>query len=308
MNSDSLQKTKKVLSTLKMSHAIRAFVFDYDGVLYGRNDDNPKYRTHDEARSLLSQIADAGYHIAVITARDASFKRDFMPFLFELSKNNPAVMLYVGGANGSNVDKIQSGTSAVLYENVFSSEQTNDIMNVFRTLGLTVSDIDPVSKKVFEKFLAEDWSGYVDAKLFDLSKEGQGLRWVEKSKITIALPTDRKQQETILDQLRERLKNMPCVVSWAHDAFVHVTPKLQDDGKKLAIQAIQKDLSLRSDQMIIFGDTPHGNDAELLTYPNAFTNYFEWKGKEPPYILPQNGSPVESVHRIVLHFIKGEFL
>jgi len=300
MNIESRQQRSDcLLKEIKNESQIRLFVFDYDGVLYGRSDPDPDYHTHSKAKELLHKIVLSGKHVGIISARDASFKKEFLPFFIDLSKNNPRTALYIGSANGSNVDKILSGTVTCLYEHTFLTEDAHNVIDIFKSLGLTLDTIDPTSRNVFEGFLAADWKGYINDELLTLSKEGKGLWWIEKSKMTIALPADRNKQKQIISILREKTKDIPCVVSWAHDAFAHITPKLTDDGKKLAAESIQKDLSIRRDQIIAFGDTPHGNDADLLTFPNSFTNYFNWTGNEPPYIIPKNGSPVASVHSVI---------
>lgn len=291
------------LAHLKQNVIISAYLFDYDGVLYARRDENPLYQTHQPAKDLLSAIADKGKFFGVITARDASFKKEYTPFLLGLSKKFPSVPMYIAGANGSNVEKIQNGNRLIISEHRFFSETIASLIDMFRTTGLTRDTIDHVSKDVIDGFLSESWDGYIDPELFSLSKKGDGVWWIEKSKMTIALPSDQKKQRNIIKSIRERVKNLSCVVSWAHDAFLHITPKLETDGKKIAVEAIKHDAALTDEEIVTIGDTPHGNDAQLLAYPHSFTNYFLWDGKTPPYILPKRGSPVETVHAVVRELI-----
>ena len=93
------------------------------------------------------------------------------------------------------------------------------------------------------------------------------------------------------------------------ETFVHITKKLAEDSKVVAIRAILKLLGLKSNQVATFGDMPVGNDAGLLSFPYSFTNADEFakikkNSAEPPYLLlNQSLTPVERVYKAIDYLI-----
>ena len=118
------------------------------------------------------------------------------------------------------------------------------------------------------------------------------------------MPSDESEQKKIIAVLREKIGNK-LTLAWANDPFIHISKKLEFDGKLLAVQTMMKELAIDESHLATFGDTPHGNDAGLLSLPYSFTNYFEFKKENPqvpPYILPRSDLPIGSIYQAI-HFL-----
>jgi len=302
-SSEAERQTTSKLKELK-TNSLRLLGLDYDGTIYDRHA-SPPYNNHQTAMDLVLNIMKAGVNLGLITSRDVSIKRVLFPPLLKASQEIAGLPVFVGGANGSNLTEIKNGQRREIYNHGLTLDQIKAIVDVYDKLN--VSNLDSRSNKVIERFLTEDWSGYVPNNLFAISKKNSGV-WVEQSKVSVVLPSDRKEQEKAITALREKLEEQPgdeLTVAWANDPFAHVSKKLDLDGKLLAVQTIMKELGTNEHHTATFGDTPHGNDKGLLSLPYSFTNHPLEKPdlETPPYLLPSFDSPIKSIHKAIRFLI-----
>ena len=301
--SEAERQAIRKLKELK-TNGLKLLGLDYDGTIYDRHA-SPPYNSHQAAIDLALNIMKAGVNLGLITSRDASIKKILFPPLLRASQEIADLFVFVGGANGSNLTEIKNGEKREIYNHCLILDQIKTIIDVYNELS--VLNLDPKSKKVIERFLTEDWSGYVPNNLFTISKENPGV-WVEQSKVSLILPSNQKMQRKVMTDLQEKLKEQlgdELTIVWANDPFVHVSKKLEFDGKLLAIQTIMKELGTDEHHTAAFGDTPHGNDKGLLSLPYSFTNYPLEKPdlETPPYVLPCFGSPIESIYKAIRFLI-----
>lgn len=272
-----------------------AFIFDFDGTLYDSEKEHPDYGTHDSVRALLRKCITKGKHIGVVTARDASFKRIYINFFKEITRSNSQASVFIGGANGSNLEEIRKGVRREIYAHIFSQKQIQKILTVVKSSHLR--DLDPKSVRILSDLLQQNWRGYIDPKLLKMSQEGRGQWWVEQSKVSIALPAKKNDQESMIQRLKNMFVAETYKVVWANDSFVHVVPYFPEDGKKMAVESMLDRLKLGESKVAVFGDTPLGNDRALLKFVFSFTNDPMWNHEPPPYALPHVGPSVDSVYK-----------
>jgi len=111
-----------------------------------------------------------------------------------------------------------------------------------------------------------------------------------------------------VDELNENLGEEYRAAA-GDETYVHITRKLKEDSKAVAIKTILATLGLEKNQVATFGDMPTGNDSGLLSFPYSFTNLEEFAEvkkdlQQPPYVLLEPDlSPVNRVYKAIEYLL-----
>lgn len=301
MNEDIAQlKLKEVKPKCQL------FAMDYDGTLA----DGEKYKKED-AINLIKEILAKGKTPAFITARAATAVKTFVPPLEEHYKQNPeSGPTFIAGGNGTVLYRLDAKTIKQIYNNGLSLAEVKDIVEKWQqyaTKNLLVESLSEKGLITFQKFYGETWDHLIPEEVLNIGRPHEGRIFTEEAKVTFVFPKDVSRHEQIVADMQQLIGENFSVAAGDKD-FCHITKRLAEDSKVVAIKTILQELGLNENQVATFGDMPHGNDAGLLSFPYSFTNYAataENKAADkPPFILPgSDEDPVGSVYKAVRYLI-----
>lgn len=298
------------LTKVKLAEAkplIKLFAFDYDGTVYdGRDFKFP------EVIALIEKILANGKSASIITARAASAVKTFVPplkeFLISKDINEP---IFIGGGNGTILYELKKDELKKVYSHGLNIDEINQAIGgwkkVYEKFKINIVDLDEKGLNTFQKFLSEDWSGYIPDEILNLCRPYEGNIFTEEAKVTFVLPKDEIMREKIIDEIKNELGEQYSVAV-GDKTFCHITKRLEEDSKAVAIKVILGIMGLELNQVAAFGDMPTGNDTGLLSFPYSFTNSDEFiKVKndlnQPPYILIDSDlTPVARIYKAVDYF------
>ncbi len=291
------------LSEIKLKEAkplIKLFALDYDGTIY----DGVDYNLSD-AMELIEKILMQDKSIAFITARAVTAVKTFAPPLQEfLKQQDTAMPVFIAGGNGTILYKVEKNNLIKIYNNGLNIQEIIQAIDawkkVYEKLEINIGDLAEKGLKTFRKFLKENWIGYIPDEIFKLCQPYKGKIFTEEAKVTFVLPKDENQHQEIIRSVGVELGKNYSIAA-GDKTFVHITKRLKEDGKIVAVETILKLLNLKINQVATFGDMPTGNDKGLLSFPYSFTNSEEFVKVEkdfqqPPFIL--TNSNVTAVGRV----------
>lgn len=299
-------QTHKELARAKLEEAkplIKLFGLDYDGTVSDAAHKQP------EVFGLVEKILAKDKSVAFITARAATAVKVLVPPLQALlNKENVSVPSFVAGGNGTTLYEVKKNELVEIYNHGFNLEQVKRAVEVgrevYKKLGIGRADLAEKGLETFNKFLQESWDGYVPAEMIDVCRPYNGELFTEQAKVTFVLPKDKSLHAKVVAELNSALGEVYRAAA-GDDTYVHITRKLEEDSKTVAIKTILKIIDLNETQVATFGDMPVGNDAGLLSFPYSFTNSDEFvniktEAKTPPYILlDEENSPVSRVYKAI---------
>lgn len=303
---------KKMLDKAKPK--VKAFIFDFDGTIKSSSEPECLPLT------LLKKIVSNGKFAGVVTASSVSVLNSLAKQIIRLiSENNFSIPVYLGIANGAAFYKLDKFGKHELYSYPLTSNETNEILKVWKKVikRIKIKETNLVEKGLitFDEFLKKDWGNHIPDDLLKLSMEFSGQCFVEKLKVTFVMPKDEifSQERFIImmqDEIDKILGFGKFIIDMGDNIFAHVTCKPNMAPKLFALKRIKKELGLKKEQIVAFGDMPFGNDKGLLIdsgLPFAFTNkYFDKQNIYfPPFILPEfNINPIASVYKAVDYLLK----
>jgi len=144
--------------------------------------------------------------------------------------------------------------------------------------------------------------------MINVCRPYNGELFTEQAKVTFVLPKDKVLHAKVVAELNKELGEHFCAAT-GDDMYVHITKKLEEDSKAVAIKTILKLLGLDFNQVATFGDMPTGNDAGLLSFQYSFTNSDEFakvkkNPEQPPYILLNPTlTPVTRIYEAINYLI-----
>jgi len=287
---------------------VKLFGLDFDGTI----SDGKDFKLP-EAMALVQKILSNGKSAAIITARAATAIKNFVPPLQEiLGRLDESLSIYVAGGNGTTLYKITKDNSDMIYNHGFVLEQIFGAVEagkkVYEKLGIKREDLAENGIETFKKFLQEDFDGYIPPEILDVCRPYDGEFFTEEAKVTFVLPKDKSLHGKVVDELNAELGDSFRAVA-GDETYVHITRRLQEDSKRVAIKSILQLTNLAENEVVTFGDMPMGNDAGLLSFPYSFTNsdeFIEVKKdlESPPYLLlDTNISPVARIHEAIKKLI-----
>jgi hydroxymethylpyrimidine pyrophosphatase-like HAD family hydrolase len=294
------------LAEAKLAEAkplIKLFGLDYDGTVSDSNHKQP------EVFNLVAKILANNKQVAFITARAATAIKVLVPPLQELlARENITVPSFVAGGNGTTLYEVKNNELNEIYNHGFVIDEIKHAVavggQVYEKMGIKNEDLADKGLETFRNFLQESWDGFVPTEMIDVCRPFGGRLFTEQAKVTFVLPKDKTLHETLVEELNKDLGEGFRAVA-GDDTYVHITKKLEEDSKTVAIKTILKILGLSETQVATFGDMPTGNDAGLLSFPYSFTNSdefvnFKINQEQPPYVLlDSEKSPVDRVYGAV---------
>ncbi|MEK9154606.1 MAG: HAD hydrolase family protein [Patescibacteria group bacterium] len=301
---DHFDLTKRKLEEAKP--LVKLFAFDYDGTIY----DGLDYK-QPEVIALVEKILAKGKSVSFITASAASALKTFVPLLKEfLVSNNINKPVFIGVSNGTVLFELKKGELKKIYSHGLNFEEINQIISGWKKIYDKFSNIDLAEKglNTFQKFLGESWVGYISDEILNLCRPYEGKIFAEEAKVTFVLPRSKDFHEQIINDMKKELGEQYSIVA-GNELFCHITKKLEEDSKAVAVKAILKLLNLKLTEVVTFGDMPTGNDEGLLNFPYSFTNLSELiriksNLQKPPYILFEPElSPVAKIYKAVEYLI-----
>ncbi len=295
------------LSEIKLKEAkplIKLFALDYDGTIY----DGVNYNLPD-AMELIEKILMRNKSVALITARAATAIKIFAPPLQEfLKQQNTTMPVFIAGGNGTILYKIEKNNLIKIYNNGLDIQEIIQAIDawkkIYEKLGINIDDLAEKGLKTFQKFLKENWTGYIPDEIFKLCQPYKGKIFTEEAKITFVLPKDENKHQEIIRSVGIELGKNYSIAA-GDKTFVHIAKRLKEDGKIVAVKTILKSLNLEINQVATFGDMPTGNDKGLLSFPYSFTNSEEFVRvekdlRQPPFILTNsNATAVDRVYKAI---------
>jgi hydroxymethylpyrimidine pyrophosphatase-like HAD family hydrolase len=298
------------LVRLKLEEAkplIKCFGLDYDGTVSDA--------THKQADifGLVEKIVSANKSLAFITARAATaIKVLAPPFQELLSRRDVSVPMFIAGGNGTTLYEVKRDALIEIYNHGFNLAEVRHAVEmgrkVYGKLGISTDDLAEKGLETFRKFLQESWEGYVPAHMIDVCAPYNGELFTEQAKVTFVLPKDKTLHAAVVSELNTTL-GAGYRAAAGDDTYVHITRKLEEDSKAVAVKTILNILHLETNHVATFGDMPTGNDAGLLSFPYSFTNSDEFATvkadpEQPPYLLLDPVlSPVDRVYQAVEYLL-----
>lgn len=286
---------------------IKLFGLDYDGTVSDADHKQP------QVFDLVEKIFAKNKSVAFITARAATAIKVLVPPLQELLiRENVPVPSFVAGGNGTTLYEVKKNELIEIYNHGFELPQIARAVEVgikvYKKLGIGNTDLAEKGLITFRKFLRDSWEGYVPAEMIDVCRPYDGELFTEQAKVTFVLPKDKSLHPKVVAELNQALGEVYQAAA-GDETFVHITKKLAEDSKTVAIKTILKILGLSENQVATFGDMPIGNDAGLLSFPYSFTNSDEFaeikkNSEQPPYVLFDSDlSPVDRVYKAINYLI-----
>jgi hydroxymethylpyrimidine pyrophosphatase-like HAD family hydrolase len=252
---------------------IRLFAMDYDGTLadgqnYGR----------DEAIKLIESILEKGKTPAFITARAATAIKTFVPPLGKFYQSHPdAPATFIGGGNGTILYQVDARGVTEIYNHGLSLDEIKYIVAVWKTYAqnnLPPEELNEMGLAAFKNFYGDSWDGLIPTEILDVGRAFNGRIFTEASKVTFVFPQDASRNQGIVNDMQKLVGEKYRVLAGGND-FCHITKRLEEDGKVVAVKTVLVLLGLNENQVATFGDMPGGNDRGLLSFPYSFTNYGE---------------------------------
>lgn len=295
-------------------HGVELIGADFDGTLF----DGAKMN-YGQVANLIDLVASHGKIMAIITAREATIKKNLLPLVMERLKKSASLSpfpLYLGVANGATLFEISGGSIQALYRNEIRVQDALAVASIYKSLF----------DKVVPPWVAENMRSDADVlkdaipePYRDITLQHSGV-WAEPSKLTIAVPESAATDvPEFVRFFASQLRGSRFNVKWGGQSVVDITPKFTTDEKRNptgdsklhAMQYLMTYVGSTDERAIVtFGDTPNGNDAGLLSFTNSFTNRSDRLPigadlSKPPYVLAGNScSEVEKVHRAIRFLIK----
>lgn len=283
---------------------VRLFAFDYDGTVYDGQD-----HAFPEVVDLTRRVLAKDRSIAIITARAASAMKVFVPaFGTLLAEYGGGGSIFIGTGNGTVLYELNKMGLRSVYDYGFTLHQILRVVECWKRIcevhALGIDDLHESGIATFIKFFCDDWTNYIPDEVLKACRPYGGKIFAESAKVTFVLPRNEVLRDKVIRSVERELGRRYIVVV-GDKTFAHITRRLDEDGKAIAVKTILHLLGLEQTQVVTFGDMPTGNDRGLLSFPFSFTNseglFCKKNGMEkPPYILANMGlSPVGQVYGAV---------
>lgn len=293
----------------KIKPKVKAFVFDVDGTIKSSSEPDLK------PLELIEKIVLNGKFVGIITASGVSALGGLAePIVKLISEKNYSIPIYFGVANGVALYRLDNRGRHELYNYSLKIKEINSILKAWKIVMKKnkIKDTDLVEKGLitFNEFLKKDWGEYIPSSYLSLSEKFAGKCFIERLKATFVMPKDEVlSQEKFVAIMQKQIDKITgrgkYIIDMGDTTFAHVTQRPSMIPKLFALKRIMKELKLKKEQILTFGDMPFGNDKGLLIdnhLPYTFTNKYFTKAniKKPPFVLPKSEiTPIGSVYKAV---------
>ncbi|MFH1292384.1 MAG: HAD hydrolase family protein [bacterium] len=282
----------------------KLFALDYDGTIFDGQEHG-----WEEARRLMQRIIKAEKYLAIITARAATAVKMILPSINKLYQNEKVkIPSFVAGANGTVLYEIKKDQLNTIYNHGLNFEELENLVKVwqkvYNELGIENTQLNSKGREIFRDLLKQDWTGFVDSKIIDLSHPYDNAIFTEEAKMSFILPQQVEHHKDVINAVQESVGDKYQVMA-SDSITAHITKKLSEDSKLVAVKSIMELLNIKENQVVSFGDMPHGNDTGLLSFPYSFTNYQgDKESGGPPFVLSiKDQSPVAVVHQAINYLL-----
>lgn len=295
---------------LKLKQAkplVKLFGLDYDGTL----SDGADFKLP-RVFELAEKILNKNKSIAFITARAATAVKILVPPLQELIiKKNISFPNFIAGGNGTILYEVTKDGLQKIYNHGLNLDEIKIAVEAWKKIyeknGISDEILTVKGLEIFKEFLLDSWDGYIPLEIIDICRPYNGKIFTEEAKVTFVLPQDKSTHKQLIAEVNKELGNELHAVA-GDEIYVHITKKLHEDSKKVAIKTILELLNLSANEVATFGDMPLDNDAGLLSFPYSFTNSEKFIKENnfdaPPYILfKKNLSPIACVYGAIEYLI-----
>lgn len=291
---------------------VRLLASDIDWTL--RDPTNPKYDFH-AVQKLCLHIIQKGITILILTGRDASLRRDFIPgMIILLKKHNITIPMYVGCANGISLYKLSKNGTRTIYKHPLRVTQINEILRIIKETHfiyqLKLEDFQKRGISVFQSFLLSNWNGIIPQKYIKKAKPFNGTVFIEPSKISFVLPKSQSTSSSFITRIKRELPNILCVQNdqeFGHISLLKSEKRQIIADKSFALEYVRKKMHLRATHLVVFGGALDQIDQKILQkYPFSFTSQQEYQpvgSNSPPYKLTGELSPVGLVHEAIRYIV-----
>lgn len=295
------------LANKKLSEAkekVKFFALDYDGTISDIAHKQP------EVMALVERVVSANKSVAFVTASASTAIKRFYPLMREVLIKTTGVdaSCFIAGGNGTALYQVKKDSLAEIYNHGFNLAQViraaDGGKKVYESLGIARTDLVEKGLETFTKFMTEGWNSYVPAEIIDVCRPYEGVLFTEEAKVTFVLPKDKSLHKKVIASLNSELGG-EYIATAGDDTYVHITKKLHEDSKTVAVKTILGLLGLSENEVVTFGDMPNGNDVGLLSFPYSFTNSDDYvttkhDPEKPPYVLADDDlSPVSRVYKAI---------
>jgi len=253
----------------KVKNKIKLYVFDYDGTIFNIKD---KKFDHQKAFLLIKKVILRKKTCLILTARCASFIDLHLKNLKNIYKKNKNINpIFIGGGNGSILYKYSNKGLIKIYNNGLLFEEVKKIMKlgkkIYENYGISIVDLNTLGIKIHKTFLRKKWQKLIPNNFVKENKLYEGICFSEEAKIAFVLPKNKKTHKKLIEsfnkRIAENLSNKYSAVK-GDDVFMQINKAFKIDSKLYAMQTIIKKLDLFNDQVMVFGNTPDGNDKGIL--------------------------------------------
>ena len=291
---------------------IHLIASDIDWTL--RDPSDPRYEL-DAVQSLICRIKKSGLQVMLLTGRDASLRRDFLPGLIsQMNKHKIESPIYFGCANGISLYQVNGRNITTIYENDLTFRDIQKCLTVISLVQkkhkLRLEDYQNRAVDVFQKFLSSVWKDILPQRYIALAKKLGGTIFVESSKISLALPKNTSVQRSYISTIKRKIGpsfTLKGDQEFAHISRAYVDGKNSKADKLFALNFVCDKLNINLDQVAVFGGALDEIDRRMLKHCKyGFTNQQEYKStndKTPPFKLSGNVSPVALVHKAINYLI-----
>ena len=272
-------------------------ISDVDDTLLGHTHDLEKMgRTMYEAHRV-------GLPVSLITGRGASAQRELSPLLQQIAECT-FKPVYLATNNGATTIRFNAGTGSeqILVDNSLLPQDIEWLVEMYNRFKFQHSDKE---YGVMARSLALDWSGVIPADMIEIAKANRGM-WIEPGKISVLLPPSQNKAD-VISHLNDLLGNDFYCTTSQHAPLVEIS-RAGAGGKLNAAKHIAQYASVHHRNIAVFGDSPAGNDREMLEgYPYSFTDVAcsDVPANKPPYQLIGSGNFVYRVHKAIGAFTKS---
>jgi hydroxymethylpyrimidine pyrophosphatase-like HAD family hydrolase len=253
--------------------------------------------------------------ILLITGRDASLRKDFVPDMITLlRKHHVETSMYTGCANGISLYEICNKCIRTIYEHPLLESNIDQIVKIIKetqvSYELTPRDFQQRGISTFQSFLLSDWKTIIPKKYIQKAKPLNGSIFIEPSQLSFVLPKSRLACASFINKIKKSLPNIFCVQSDLE--FGHISLSKSPTGQRIAdksstLEYVRKKLRIGSRHLTVFGGALDQIDRKMLhQYPFSFTNQQKYRPaihRDPPYKLTGKQSPVGLVYEAIQYIV-----
>ena len=183
-------------------------------------------------------------------------------------------------------------------------------IKIYADYKISITDLNGLGIKIHKSFLKKNWLKLIPNNFINENKLYEGICFSEEAKVAFVLPRNTKIHKKLIEffnkQINKNLSKKYSIVK-GDDVFLQISRSFKIDPKFYALKTIIKKLSLKDEQVAVFGNMPEDNDQGILinsklpfTFTNSKSVHIIKRGGPPYYINNEVDSKVNSIHNFVI--------